>query len=141
MNGINTYSPPPYVKYSTTEEVVVGEWIDGKPVYQKVFISDNVTSATQNKQKAYNCTIVIPEVLETVVDTSVFGYVKNTSNNNFYYLFIGAYPDTAMTTMMQGTQVGLSITNKSMWLIFKTGSSATDVLLKVTFILRYTKTT
>lgn len=35
MNGVNNFTPP-YVKYSTGE-TVVGEWIDGKPVYQRVF--------------------------------------------------------------------------------------------------------
>lgn len=52
------------IKYST-EERVVGEWIDGKSVYQKVFvIADTITL----NPDGYTRVFIPPETIENVVD-------------------------------------------------------------------------
>ena len=60
----------------STEEQVVGTWIDGKPLYRKV-ISSNFAS-TVNSQKA----------IGTIKDFNVIvkfeGYFTNPKNDNFY---------------------------------------------------------
>lgn len=62
-------------KYST-DEIVVGEWIDGKPIYRKCFILTGSINAS-----AYSSVgIIKPENFETLVFIST-----NSSVNNLYH--------------------------------------------------------
>ena len=41
-------------KYSTTEEVKIGTWIDGKPLYRKVLVFDTLASQSATKHNIPN---------------------------------------------------------------------------------------
>lgn len=43
-----------YQKYST-EEQVVGEWIDGKPLYQCTFVGNSTTYSDSNNRRTFTC--------------------------------------------------------------------------------------
>jgi hypothetical protein len=61
-----------YHKYST-EEQVVGEWIDGKPLYQRTFVTTSVT---------LNTWIIVEQLSD--IDTVVKIHVVNKQNSGAY---------------------------------------------------------
>lgn len=62
-----------YENYSE-DEIVVGKWIDGKPVYRKCFNFTSPSAATDGNAKTYN----LPNIsIDSVIDYGVF--IKNSN--------------------------------------------------------------
>ena len=60
------------IDYSTTEEIVVGTWFDGRPIYQKVW--DNLSFSLPSSTWAN--TVTIPNGID-VVDIKMWGAFGN----------------------------------------------------------------
>lgn len=73
--------------YSTTEQVV-GTWIDGKPIYRKVF-TGNMTNTTNEWVNLEKCNL---NNVENIIDIS--GTIKNTSSDR-RVLPTSAYENTS----------------------------------------------
>jgi hypothetical protein len=69
----------------STEEKVVGKWIDGKPIYQKTLTGTFTSSANQS----------IPHGIANFEQAiNVFGYLESSSSNVDYNIPIGFYNGT-----------------------------------------------
>lgn len=65
----------------STNETIIGNWIDGKPIYRKVITELNhITVASSNTWTKIDNTII--ENLETVIDVKL---KNNTNHNNIFY--------------------------------------------------------
>ena len=102
----NTYS---------TNETVIGKWVDGKPIYRKVI----TTNSTQIDVSSFN--------IENVSDVRYF--VKTSGN----YIFPGAYGYAS------NNMVALYFVNGYSQLSM--AFARPDKFVSVTIILEYTKTT
>lgn len=106
-------------KYST-EEQVVGEWIDGKKVYEKVYFFTNPMTI-----KGSTWTKIADEIngIDIIIHSSIFGTVSSTddrlTNSNNYEL---------MHTVGTGLSINFSFAN-------------TISRYVKCFTIRYTKTT
>lgn len=119
----------PYNKYSTDEQIV-GEWIDGKTLYRKVLASTmpTITSKSENTTKE----ITINASIENMVNISGYS-VQNYEDTVIYWPI--PYANTIATyhlyvSYIRGTKK-LRISSNIDWL-----SEA-----PITFIMEYTKTT
>ena len=102
----NTYS---------TNEMVIGKWVDGKPIYRKVI----TTNSTQMDISSFN--------IENVSDVRYF--VKTTGN----YIFPGAYGYAS------NNMIALYFVNG--YSQIQMAFARPDRFVSVTIILEYTKTT
>lgn len=109
------------IKYSTTEQVV-GEWIDGKPIYQRTIDCGILTSG----------------------DSSIS---HNISNIDLIVDFWGRLNEESGTTILINSKWGSSIVavdcfiNKSVINISANGSAISSYLSSVYVTIQYTKTT
>lgn len=111
-----------FLKYST-DEIVVGEWIDGKPIYRKVVYLGNCPSASGNKSVEHGI-----ENIERY--TAIYGFARwpNGSCQTLPYVSVPS-PNTSITLMNNGVgAISISV-----------GMDRSTVT--VTAILEYTKTT
>ena len=105
VNAINTYS---------TDEIRIGTWIDGKPVYRKVF-TGNISSSIEHG-------------LTNVSFVNSYGYVMSGG---------GAFvPLPSVRPTNPGYYIGYYVTNQ--YIVF---DKAADASGTATIILEYTKTT
>ena len=107
-------------EYFSTNEKVVGVWIDGRPIYQKT-LTCNLGNATtvNNPHNISN--------LDFVID--MFGYGKDSSGNSF------PVPYAPVGNISWGVQIYVSATN----ITCATAQNWSGSTVKVT--LRYVKTT
>lgn len=111
-----------FLKYST-DEIVVGEWIDGKPIYRKVVYLGNCPSASGNKSVEHGI-----ENIERY--TAIYGFASwpHGSYQTLPYVSVPS-PNTSITLMSDGVgAISISV-----------GMNRSTVT--VTAILEYTKTT
>lgn len=105
VNGMNTYS---------TDEIRIGTWIDGKPVYRKVF-TGNIASSIEHG-------------LTNVSFVNSYGYMMSGS---------GAFvPLPSLRIAYPNYNIGYYVTNQ--YIVFEKGSDASGT---ATITLEYTKTT
>lgn len=71
-NGVISAIGGSSLNYSTTEEVVVGTWFDGRPIYQKVWDNLNINVTANN----WTNTITITDGID-VVDCKAWGAFGN----------------------------------------------------------------
>ena len=119
MGGLNLITPECY----STEERVVGCWIDGKPLYQKTIDFGALPNADQ-KAVAHNISNI-----DNIVN--LFGVANNTNSNlNDFAL---PYIDT--NSLQNGIGLYINSTN----ITIRTGSDRSG--LTAFIIIQYTKTT
>ena len=106
-------------KYSTTEKRI-GTWINGKPLYRKVYSITNPSSSNTNYADLSSLNI------DTVVH--LYGYYKS-SNGTFDIPFTDSENNYSVMFINNSNQLRGRIAN--------TGSTITDTKV----ILEYTKTT
>ena len=111
------------VEYST-EERVVGEWIDGKPLYQKSFVIDTSDLITgwnniDSELSGIDCKDIAGKFRFPTNDNSIYGFPYNEDSS---YCLYGGYKPTNNTIF-----------------IYKGSGFATISDFVIT--LRYTKTT
>lgn len=112
INGINKYS---------TEEKVIGEWIDGKPLYRKVYTSYELLGEAPTRYL----------VLDTDESKEII--------NNYGSLKIGTF-DTSIPTADAGLGYVSPLQKNSSNQIYLT-TSATKNLGDLKYVVEYTKTT
>ena len=119
-------------KYST-EERVVGEWIDGKPIYQKTLLIDALTDTSSLKYKYQSVDASIALVIK--VDSVACSDNANQPN------WIGTVPAMFDTSnyIYVGVQTNSASSNKNSIQIAYKGSNSWVKKLIVT--VQYTKTT
>lgn len=134
MNGISNYTPP-YVKFSYSEEVVVGEY-EGKPVYQKMFYSGTSTNSTSNKRKVYNFTFTTsPPAYERLILITGHWYIRNSAGD--------IYMETGCPNLQSDLLVAWSgrmgTNSGSIWAYFESSASNQNVPVGVSITLQYVK--
>ena len=110
VNGMNTYS---------TDEIRIGTWIDGKPIYRKVYIENNPTTgewAYINTDNTYNIKMYK-------------GFYQRT-NNRLDALSVGREDAMPLICTIRNNQIE-----------YKIDSTYASGKISVYFILEYTKTT
>lgn len=110
VNSINTYS---------TDEIRIGTWIDGKPIYRKVYIENNPTTgewAYINTDNTYNIKMYK-------------GFYQRT-NNRLDALSVGREDAMPLICSIRNNQIE-----------YKIDSTYASGKISVYFILKYTKTT
>ena len=110
VNGMNTYS---------TDEIRIGTWIDGKPIYRKVYIGNNPTTgewAYINTDNTYNIKMYK-------------GFYQRT-NNRLDALSVGREDAMPLICTIRNNQIE-----------YKIDSTYASGKISVYFILEYTKTT
>lgn len=112
----NTYSAD---SVYSTDEMIIGRWIDGKPIYRKV-VQGNITSKNQSL-------FVVNENVETMI--SIRGY--DFSNGIYYFPF--------NYTQDGSTQKAIFYKKDTDTIEFRSNSSESGEVFVV--ILEYTKTT
>ena len=112
----NTYSAD---SVYSTDEMIIGRWIDGKPIYRKV-VQGNITSKNQSL-------FVVNENVETMI--SIRGY--DFSNGIYYFPF--------NYTQDGSTQKAIFYKKDTDTIEFRSNSSGSGEVFVV--ILEYTKTT
>ena len=112
----NTYSAD---SVYSTDEMIIGRWIDGKPIYRKV-VQGNITSKNQSL-------FVVNENVETMI--SIRGY--DFSNGIYYFPFNYAQDGS--------TQKAIFYKKDTDTIEFRSNSSGSGEVFVV--ILEYTKTT
>ena len=129
LNGGGEWVMPPSssVNYSTNEQVI-GTWIDGKPLYQKTIVTNNSTINTD----------VILSVIDLNIDTLVSivgGYkrIATWANLEFMYHF-NCYENEQYNSYLR-----YSITNNEIQYSIRLGTDETTNYQ--IFTLQYTKTT
>ena len=108
----------------TDEEIVIGRWTDGRPVYRKVF-----SATTPRVGGEVNINVGVNDILEV---SNLYGFCKNLYNN-----FI---PVTLTVNTSNIMYVFYNIDNKSIVLGLSTGAVGWDEK-PCKIILEYTKTT
>lgn len=105
--------------YYSTEERVVGRWTDGKPIYQKTYITDNVTNSYQIDVSSLNIDKLIDksgtfrryransyleqfDSIEWRTESSSlndYGVTcKYAKSSNLIIFYVGGYSDSVITT-------------------------------------------
>lgn len=115
-------------KYSTTENVI-GQWIDGKPIYRKVVTSNTLSPSSEDY-------LEIPHGIsniETVVNIKCIARINDGLNNHFDFNNYAWFTEQTGTvhTFVGDTNI----------LINYQGSGILYYIDKAYFILEYTKTT
>lgn len=116
----------------STEETVVGTWIDGKPIYRKVIVSNNVTIP-----KSGSFFMQIGASIQDYVSKHIMA--KESSNGVFRELPLVhnvAVGNQSMVALYNNEHTGSPNT-----LEISQGSSVARTFSKVIAILEYTKTT
>ena len=113
-------------KYST-EEKRIGTWIDGKPLYRKVFVVDNNSTTTE---------ILVTHNIQNFGELiDVGGSVRSyTSWKSLPHIYV---PDVAK----YGVSLYNLIPNSTFSLLIGTQLAAEKAVSKIIVILKYTKTT
>jgi hypothetical protein len=122
----------------STDEKVIGTWIDGKPVYQKTY-NEKVTTYTDNGYRRMFISSTIPNV-ETIVNCN--NVYLDGSYNNGWYGSTFASSNTAQGCVLQRNVFAI-VNSESHELSVRHQSNAGDGLTSVTFLctVQYTKTT
>ena len=74
-----------YPKYSTTEQVV-GEWVDGKPLYQKTFCGKSASSTTWNTVGTLDSSAIPVNYNSFVLKSRANEYYALCGNTNYGFL-------------------------------------------------------
>ena len=115
-----------YSTYSAEKEQVVGTWIDGKPIYRKVFTFTSTTSFATNINNIDNL---------IKMDCNI-RYTGGASWRNLPWLY-----DVGNTSYIDGTWAGgFYFDNASTQIRFQMGSNLATID-KGILIMEYTKTT
>jgi len=123
------------INYSTDEQII-GTWIDGKPIYQK-------TVKFENQTLAYDKQYTLAENVDFLVD-NVFAPVMVESNSNTYKQprnipYLGTLNSNYY---IDGYFVDLLTTNNVLKYQFQLGTNQADnKKYDLYFTIRYTKTT
>ena len=108
----------------STEEKVIGKWIDGKPIYRKVYKVNNITTNLDLSELNIADIITINSSLKQInEDITAFPYAPNNQDNYNNYIKTGYYKATTKE-----------------W-IWQFGSTSTTNFTSGIFIIEYTKTT
>lgn len=94
----NTYS---------TSETIVGKWIDGKPIYRKVFSGLSISTANTG-ETFVNTNCAIPTDAETLIYEGCYGSNSNTNLYEFHFSSANASFDsnTGKLTVWTGRNAG-----------------------------------
>lgn len=112
------------------EEIVVGVWTDGKPLYRTNFVFALTNTGVNNQQRYTSWHIDVNDV-ETVTDYSAISY--NDSNNTFFPVGGGIQSLTSEINFTK-TANGIDFSMGYSWDAFRAGN-------KVVGFVEYTKTT
>lgn len=121
LNGMKTYS---------TNEQVVGTWIDGKPIYRKV-VTFNINSSGMTTAYTHNIANI-----ETILPTCV-AQIKRGTTDVYSVPFV--YPNNAGDLLNWG--VGMNITASKVLLYIGSSMRSAVSSYPAIVILEYTKTT
>jgi len=123
--------PARYHKYSTDEQIV-GEWIDGSPIYEKTWNLNTVLPASSASPKSVNITL---QNIGTLNIENVVGYTVCAKGKNDY---AGSY----LTTDGSGANIQsyLSVSNGYVQ-VGQSQTSYSDQFTVIACTIRYTKTT
>lgn len=129
-----------YHKYST-EEQIVGEWIDGKPIYEITVHNIEITDSNTTKVTIINIPfsdVGIPLDLEQVVSLEQVFRINNNATQDTYVTNNAANATRTVddTLVIRTRQVSIDVYNKLISILNSMGYN-----LKVTLTIRYTKTT
>ena len=128
FSGMNKGAPLRMMHYST-EEQVVGTWIDGKPVYQKtIAISDNVIS-TGNNEIAHNI---------SDLDTIIYAFGEYTRANGDLGFCVSIPVNTNAFTYAVSLR---GYTSSKILLEIGSAYNGTGRITECHITLQYTKTT
>lgn len=147
FNPVNVPVISGAMNYSTDEQIV-GTWVDGKTVYQKTIVANISTYTDNNKERdfVYNLTDVLPSV-DTYISFEKMGYLYK--SGGYYVIF----SDEALTTTSSSSDLplmtirGLSfvkvLTATSSQFLMKLATRVSDAYTSAKIIgtFRYTKTT
>ena len=124
--------------YSTEETKTGATWIDGKPIYRKVFVAPNTLGDASG-----NINIPWPNI-DSVVTFSGYGEVKSTMPYApcKRILPFGFYGGSAATDLwaINASVMGNGSTTPA-GLLLQVGSEASSTIDKFVLVLEYTKTT
>lgn len=124
----------PYHKYSTTEQVV-GEWIDGKPLYEKVVVFTNQTLATSTDLTLIND-------VDVLVNSSIMALRTDTDVKQWTPYFYESV-DAANYDVYHRSGFFKDLNATSNVLVFREQVGTTYAIrtFDLYFTLQYTKTT
>lgn len=109
----------------STEEKVIGKWIDGKPIYEKTIYGNGHVSSVSHGI----------ENLEYVIDLS--GCAKYSDGNGYFRPIVFTY--SVNSSSDNRWYSGVALTNID--LIFQCGSMIIDFMQNWSVTIQYTKTT
>lgn len=126
-------------KYSTDEQIV-GEWIDGKPIYQKTIeLPQTTTATTVGSRRDF--------VFHLASDIANFGEIIN-FDGYILYNNTTTTPESSMTINVKGTFIGTSLTVNATCNMYLSGDLHFDVSKDISnkvlggiVTIQYTKTT
>lgn len=121
----------PYHKYSTTEQVV-GEWIDGKPIYEKTITFTNTSVVeTDGQGIMFNQTIFDEGYVDTLIDVDVTVFANSIFKCNGIYDMLQSNVIFEYRAYINLRKTALSLSNN------RVAWNNADIIA----IIRYTKTT
>lgn len=110
--------------YSTTEQLTGEYWIDGKPIYRKVFTFTDVSTNI--------------DLSELNIKIPIFvNYIASDTNSNWS---IGTYPAQSISQYDEYVKTGYYDSTQKQW-VWQFGSVVRQKLVNGYFIIEYTKTT
>ena len=115
-----------YAHHYSTEEKVIGTWIDGKPVYEKTIHIDSISSTS------FTVNHGISNLKEIV---SLDGSIRGTMSNAYYY-----EPLNDHAGMNSGDSTRVADINQTI-ISVQVGSGRASTATDANITLRYTKTT
>lgn len=122
-----TYTPFEEIENANNyceDEIVIGTWIDGKPIYRKCFTSDT-----------YSTTYSIPiNNIQTI--TNIVGMIRR-SDYDIWQVLPSRIGNAGFTAQFEN----LAFTNTNLTVNMTWGTSWSSALSKINIIVEYTKTT
>lgn len=112
----------------STDEQIIGKWIDGKPIYRKTFNFENISAGSTKK-------ISISDIYTTIDQIITINGIAYCSEFQQWYNI----PNTH--TNMSSFYINSVIEGASQELTVRAGSGFTNGLSKVIIYIEYTKTT
>ena len=113
----------------STEEVKIGTWIDGKPLYRKVFELGTFTSVVSKSPASLNFSVLINQARK--VEYNIY------NNTNFFNVPANSY-DASDNNHFIYSQLGV---RDNSYIVFMKSNRTLSDNYRVNVILEYTKTT
>lgn len=80
VNGYYETLPQILNEYSETDEIIIGKWINDKPIYRKVF---NFTMPSSNSTATASFTTYEENDIEEIVDVHGFFYIEDNAQGDY----------------------------------------------------------